>query len=285
MERECLEALDDAPLRQGDIFLWVGHNNVQPWSNYGVVVTADCDLEQNKTHGRLSYIPAVTMDHYIWMYWVPSKFDSTLKDLATKASTRISRIIKKVDEAHAGVSVEAILSWIRRSDPFAIIQELRIEDKGQRENVEELLSNVKQIDSLLASKQPDMLRLKKCFGIKSNKFGVDLDEELIKQLQNSISNLPGDVFFLSGIPSGDEHALFLMLRHISQCDITDIGVNQESVKWGGAKAKRVARIAPPYRYAITQNLARVFSDIGLPGDYSERRKASTSRFVLAGKGA
>ena len=45
------------------------------------------------------------------------------------------------------------------------------------------------------------------------------------------------------------------------------------------RAKRIGRLVPVLRYRLTQMLAQVFSDIGLPDDYEEALKKERVKFV------
>jgi hypothetical protein len=64
----ALEQTDGLPLLQGDLFKWLDSKFTRPWSTYGVVVTADCDLLRSKTRGVISYVPALIIEDYIWYH-------------------------------------------------------------------------------------------------------------------------------------------------------------------------------------------------------------------------
>lgn len=60
---ECEPALDDGPIRQGDVISF--HDGADPWERLGVIVTGDCDIARNKHAGRLTYIPVLTAPAYL----------------------------------------------------------------------------------------------------------------------------------------------------------------------------------------------------------------------------
>lgn len=72
---ECDRPTDDIILRQGDIF--AAHPNTPNWSDptrrFGVVLSADCDLAQNKVGPNLVYAPIVGLPTYIACIWLPSQ--------------------------------------------------------------------------------------------------------------------------------------------------------------------------------------------------------------------
>jgi hypothetical protein len=123
-----------------------------------------------------------------------------------------------------------------------------------------------------------LLQLCFCLKHKNKNIGAEDLTPLANEVQSSISSLPGDVFYLPLERNEEEAGLFLMLRQIQQIGIFDISTRVSDMTLHLPKAKRLGRIAAPYRYAITQNLARIFSDIGLPGAYEERRDASSHKF-------
>ena len=52
------------------------------------------------------------------------------------------------------------------------------------------------------------------------------------------------------------------LRHIWQVPLSDIAIKTSEVS--SRSGERIARLDSPYRYRLTQLMAQVFSDIGLP---------------------
>lgn len=277
---ELEEALGSEPIRQGDVFAWEQKNRSHPWQMYGLVITADCDLINNKTWGRLSYLPILTFEDYIWLFWRPRAFTQFLKDLHIKCAKRVSNALKKQDSLHAGVSPDGVTAWLRRAGVDGLVAEIPHLEPGHAADLRRILGLLEMSDNVMASKSPRLDLLVKLFAAKmnltdgiSNSFGVEIGKH--------ISSLPGDVFFLSGIVGHEEHGVFAMLRYVSQCGIADIAVNMDDVIYGSASARRVARLRSPYCYALTQNLTRVFSDIGLPKAYEEARKASSVSFAAS----
>lgn len=128
----------------------------------------------------------------------------------------------------------------------------------------------------MSCSQPDLIRLRRAHEAINATSASD-PQIMVREIQASWNTLPGDVYHLPSMPSGDEKGLFLMLRHIRQLRAEEITGRPAAVRTGDAKAKRIARVCAPYRYAITQSLARVFADIGLPAEHDERKKNAASR--------
>jgi hypothetical protein len=275
----AMEAVEDSPILQGDVFRWIDRSFERPWSTYGVVVTADCDLLNQKTRGSVSYVPAFLMEDYIWHHWKEGKFEAASSALLKKFAARINNRLERIGQSQS-VSAQAALEWLERVGIDGLFTELAITDNGQKRELFAVADELLTLTALLRTAVPDLKLLQRCYAIKNKKNQIEANDfsALANEIQSSISNLPGDVFFLPLESSGEAAGLFVMLRHIKQCDISAIATRVADMTFGSAQAKRLGRIGAPYRYAITQNLARVFSDIGLPTSYEKLRDASSSHF-------
>jgi hypothetical protein len=275
----AIEPAIEAPILQGDLFKWIDGHLSRPWMTYGVVVTADCDLAKNKTRGRASYVPALTMEDYIWHHWKEGKFETAFDVALSTFTSRINNRLRKIGHEGDGITPQAALEWLERSGFDNLVDELTIDDNGQKRDLQLLVDEVQAL-SRLKSEKPDLKLLQECHRIKNKKKKIGSGDYayLAADIQSSISSLPGDVFFLPLENSEPNDGLFLMLRHITQFSISNIATSVVDMTLGQPHAKRLGRIAAPYRYAITQNLARVFSDIGLPSSYESLRDGSSLNF-------
>lgn len=161
-----------------------------------------------------------------------------------------------------------------------MLTEFGVTDKGEANTLKGVLEPVSLIIELLASEEPNFDLLRKVYNCLNSKALVDPDI-MIKDVQKSWGSLPGDIFHLPSMPDGavghEGNGLFLMLRNIRQVEAVQVSARPDDIRSGHAVAKRVGRVTAPYRYAITQNLAKVFSDIGLPEDHEDRRKNAAHR--------
>lgn len=277
-EYEELEDLDQPS--QGDLIKWVDGQSLRPWRLFGVVVTADCDIAQEKHGGVISYVPAMLSQDFIWTHWRPERLGIKLDELLTTAGNRIAKWRSKNTGIDAPPSLAATREWLARSGPDGILDELGVTDPGQRKDMLNIISPASLVMSVLSSSEPDLARLAAAYACV-NKKAVDDHTAMPREIQQSWAKLPGDLFHLPAMPSDEnlpDDGLFLHLRHIRQVAASEISARPDDIRSGKAKARRIARVCAPYRYAITQALARVFSDIGLPDDYEARRKEAALRF-------
>lgn len=272
------EPHDDGHLAQGDLFYWHEGHVARPWQYCGVIVTADCDLKWGKHAGRISYIPGITMEDYIWHHW---RQDNCAEEHANALRQSVSRINNWLAKNRAGqepISHEAGSYLLREGTTDDVLKKLGITSQGDRNNMRPVIEKTIMFGKLLGAEQPDLALLRNCHQL--TKPAAD-SSRLIKDLQKAIDNPPGDVFHLPSHPEGEDDSLFFMLRHMSQCSPADIATKPDELRFGKARKKRVARIAAPHRYALTQALSRVFADIGLPDSTEEKRASCVSRFFIA----
>jgi hypothetical protein len=274
-EYKDIEDLDI--VSQGDVIEWVGDHWNSPWSTFGIVVTADCDLLRDKHNGYISYIPAWLTEDFLWFHWRPAALEQPRSNAFQTLATRLSTWREKNGKGGGALSADAARDWLRRVGPEAMLRELGVEDKGQCNTLMGVIRPAASLDAALVATQPDLDLLGEAYSFVKQKATTDASI-LITDLQKDWNTLPGDVFHLPSMPNGTNGDLFLLLRHIRQIRSEDLTARPDDVRSGAAKAKRIARVTAPYRYAITQNLGKVFSDIGLPREHEVRRSTTAQRF-------
>lgn len=265
---------DPDEVAQGDVIEWLPSHAKAPWRVFGVVVTADCDLAWGKHEGIISYVPGLLSSDFIWQGFRGKFFTSRHAEALQSAAKLANLSRRKMGIADSNISTSAMHDWLKRAGREGVLNELNVAD-APREKIRTLLDQILAYDEVLDQPNADMSLLTRAFAMT----GVKGDQAaLIKRIEESWGQLPGDIFHLPSLPTGDEEGMFLMLRHIRQLPASAIAGRPGDIDGGNAKVKRVARVCPPYRYSITQNLARVFADIGLPEEHDARRKSSAQRF-------
>lgn len=277
-EYEALEDLD--AIAQGDIFEWVGGERKRPWRVYGVVVTADCDLHREKHGGVISYVPAVLTEDFMWERWRVARFGKLLDDSLATCARRVSKWLRD-NSAGGEISISALRQWLERKKAAGILDELGVESPSDRTALLNVLSPAEVFETLMRSEEPDIGLMRKAYAIYKPA-SLENSTLLAADVQNSWNSLPGDIFHVPSMPeeeAPDGYGLFLQLRHIRQVRAEALSARPDELRAGGATCRRVARISAPYRYAMTQALGRVFTDIGLPEAHERRRKSAADLFL------
>lgn len=255
LEFEDLEDLDT--VAQGDVFEWVGQHRQSPWHTFGVVVTADCDLARGKHNGWISYIPAWVALDFLWHEWRPNIFSPMREKAFETVAFRITKWLVKNGHPNSSLSAGAINDWIKRSGAEGMLDELKVVDAGQRNTLLNVIRPALAYDALLGGLDPNRNLLLDAYAYLRPAAAND-PSVLFREIEKSWSSLPEDVFHLPSTPFAEDDDLFLRLRHIRQIRAEEVTARPDDIRSGRAKVKRIARVMAPYRYAITQSLAKVF---------------------------
>ncbi len=193
---------------------------------------------------------------------------------------RINNWREKNSQRKSALSEDAISAWLGRANRETILNELGVQDKGQRNTLAPVIDKAMLLRHVIQVANPDLGMLKQSYALIRQDYTAK-PHILSEDFQKAISSLPGDVFHIPILPDDTNNGLFLILRDISQCSPSDIARTPDDLRFGSAKARRIARISAPYRYAITQQLGRVFSDIGLPKAYEAKCNEAASKFFTS----
>lgn len=240
--------LPDARLQQGDLIAFQSDDRLR---RFGLVVTADCDLAQRK-HARLvTLVPVVELVDIVECYLLP--------ELCERNREQITASVAKA----FGISAHPTLP--------EEIEELRTQ-------VEAMSSNPAFKSVCLAAKvlMQDVERLRaedyrKIAETAGLKLG-NLEQRLEQQVRSK-----GDILILPPLKNIGIPADIAWVRHVWQVPLKDIVFRTSEVSTNNGQ--RVARLDSPFRYRLTQLMAQVFSDIGLP-DVSRDFPAELNRVLV-----
>lgn len=222
----------DARLRQGDFIRFDGEDN--PLRKFGIVVTADCDLEQRKHARSLTLVPVLCAASVLEYYLIPEDCE--------KKRSMIERYV---------------------------FSELFIE-KNQENEIK--IAILRDMSSEKIAELGDAVKLGVDFALdKLSSISISRYKDLMKKINSGPKNLDafkqqmrnrGDLFVLPNTNDFGLKAGVAWMRHIWQVPISDIAIRTSEM--GDKPGERMARLDSPYRYRLTQLMAQVFSDIGLP---------------------
>lgn len=222
----------NAKLRQGDLIVFEGaESNLR---KAGIIVTADCDLEQRK-HARLvTLVPIVDartiLEQYllyedcerkrdqIELYLFKAYSIDVRQDRATKLT--ILRAAYATSDLNGDDSIKVAADFVfGTSDSIAV--------DGYVKLMRDIGGGPKARSALR-----DQIRKR------------------------------GDLLMLPSIRKLGVSGHIAWLRHIWQVGLDDIALRTSEV--GARPGERLGRLDSPFRYRLTQLMAQVFSDIGLP---------------------
>lgn len=267
---ECVPLYSSSELiKQGDVFEW--RKPEEPWKKWGIVVTADCDLLWNKYRGTLSYVPVISLDSFVSTHWLPEQFD---KLLGARVNFALPLVRTILDPSGASeLSPEGLVQWLHRDGLDKVLSALSVDKESDTSNALASCSDVISARGVTHDPRTGMETFIRLSSQSRKKKTGDLGNPEWEKLENAMRQLPGDMFFLSSISPVYKEGYVAYLRgirelHVSQFPATTFDFNTSDVV-------RIARLTSPYKYRITQQLAAVFSDIGLPGSHVDACRKAT----------
>lgn len=270
---DCAQRDELEPLRQGDVFRW-NNRSKDPRSEFGIVVTADCDLAQAKHRDILSYCPLLELGSFLNAFWLPDDLRRATDKQAAKVAERLTAARRRTrPEYDADVSGPILVGWVRRRGAEGVLRDAT-GSAGDRQSISADLS---VLATLLRGTESDdsAVRVEALIRYRAGNDSVSqVDREkhldaIWKDYRSRLRNLPGDLFAINGLSPSHPEGYVAYLRRVREIAPESIALRPADER-RGLPATRIGRLRTPYRFRLTQKLAAVFADIGLPPDYDGR---------------
>lgn len=257
---ECLEQLaSDRTLSQGDVIVWSGIQDFQ--AKAAVVVTADCDLAKGKHWGRITVVPLVPVAHYMEEVYLPKQLALLEDDLANLFAKAVHQALDAKGPPPSDDALESLVS-LDVLPPALVINNNGLQAHLLLRHVRGLTKSMtyaQALDEALRLRTPEVKALS------------------ASKIKSFLDSPPGDCMVLPPLPGLDPGLHIAFLRAMREVRDRDIATKTSEV--APNRAKRIGRLVPVLRYRLTQMLAQVFSDIGLPDDYEVKLKQERVKFV------
>lgn len=229
---DLYEAVDSGDvLRQGDLIKFSG-GKLPP--SYGIVVTADCDLD-NKKHSRLvTLVPLLSVQEIVCKCLAFDVFEAQKEALQQYCRTQLG-----IEEPPGtAVFLGKLKAFVREGG----LQNATVEAAARAVTHADLVVSIPVLRSILCAAGISWPKTVERFG---------------KQIESR-----GDILRLVQPPLIEERVSVAWLRAMWQERVSDIALRTSEAP--GRTGLRVAQLGSPFRYRLTQMLGQVFADIGLP---------------------
>lgn len=220
-------------LKQGDLIEFGGEDTLR---RFGLVVTADCDLEQRK-HGQLiTLVPLVDVRTVVEHYLLLEELD--------RQRDNIWAYVRKKFNITGDIN-----------DPIVVAELHSLIVEAQAKGDQPLLclaanARLHQLDKISSR---DFCEVMRAAGISTDK--------TLQRLENQIKS-KGDLVVVPQPGFLKEKVDVIWVRQVWQVPIRNIVFKNSEAKDG--LGFRVARLESPFRYRVTQVMGQVFADIGTP---------------------
>lgn len=235
-EKECSPFTPEDTIEQGTIIKFPNNDEEE---KYGIIVTGDCDIHNDKYGKYLSYCTIFTLKKYIELFYIPKTCKTNIK---TKMKKLKELLIKEFNCEISDSTFDYILNY----------------------SAEELDNNIKDKDTIKKIIDLKPILSKKNFDL------TDLKALGEKNLKN-VKQFPGDKFYFTNLPDPDieSKGFVINLRRIKEINLEEI---KKTYEGKNTKCFAIAKLDSPYKQYMTQTLGAMFSDIGLPHEYEEQRE-------------
>jgi hypothetical protein len=270
---------DDIPIRQGDILVLRRPRSLIVKETV-IVITADCDIAQSKSLGGLAALKVITLAQYVREQWAAKHSRRLLLNDRKEFINSFNSQIKSGLEHSKELSETAITRWVSRKSAEEICDELQIVDTKARKKLNQCISKLTALNKIEAT-----LETQQCFEDICTYYSVreQIPDEaakalVIKKVRAELASLPDDTFLLSGLPGQNAEPHIVLLRSLT-------AISMEKVTTSAEQAReldiflRLGRLAPAFKYAISQQFGLLYSRIGLPKEYEDQKKTLADTFT------
>ncbi|WP_137138618.1 hypothetical protein [Azospirillum brasilense] len=269
---------DSSPLLQGDILVWPNRYGV--WDRYGVVLTADCDIENDKSHGLISYVPLLTFSGYVQEVI----FNSIKKQESGEQIESIWKQINKLNrENHSDAPLltkSDIIDWVMSEDGALIAEAIGCKNRNEITKLSRKIEIFRAFATLPNAAQDyteAINSLKIAYAVKE-KGKQDAALKIVQdKIKSSFDNLPESTFLITSVQGSEDSGLIAMLSHLRQTKRENIYFLLSEIV-SDDHALRFSRLEKDYKYGVAQRFGHLFSRIGFDIAYDRQCEAIISRF-------
>lgn len=258
---EYLAVSTATPLRQGDILESVDPE-MEQWKRHLLVMTADCDFAFAKHQGRVTCVPLLSAEEYLFELQIPR----VRERLAKKPMKMIRDVLRNRESPQ--ISDQRLREWASEESSTDIVKNLEL-PPNDADTAAAALNSIKLMDEPISTlKQSVEMLITAQLTHTPELKRATAKKQVIEPLQSTYTRPPGDALFISTIADGHTSGYFAYLRHIEQVREPDIslGTPRRSYSY-----RRISRMTDKFTHALAQRFAMVFMSIGLPTQYEDMR--------------
>lgn len=246
--------LDD--VLQGDIFE-VGHgcdDIFEPEEKYAVLITADCDIANNKMGRFFTLLPIISAQCYLREIWIKDLFGKELDKIYEELCDFVNKSVYLQDGSYNPLKFSEIKEWLEEDGINEFVKSLEI---GNDKKIEDILSRYN-----LVSGEVNIENYLYLMRLRNKKITT-----IKKDIESSIKNSREEYYFIPDLPSSEFSGHMIKLRDVRAVPKERVFKNSYdlrlSPKSPDISLLRVGRFSDYLKYSITQNFAHVFSSIGM----------------------
>jgi hypothetical protein len=240
-----------------------------------MIVTADCDIAQDKAGEELTLLQIVTAEHYIRETWAKREGDRLYKRQLDAALPPLNGAIAKHDPSLSLLTGDLLSDWVKSSGVAQILSALSLTGKAASEVSRHLECISAWLDDEPMSPLSRLDRMWKATGTAPKAIKGRLSDVL------DPARGPADAYFLPYIPDLTELGFIIKLRSFESIPKKMICSSRTDSKISGNPKSyyRIARLSDGIKYSVVQKMAILFSRIGLEEDFESESSVASDLIV------
>ncbi|MCC6209702.1 MAG: hypothetical protein IT513_01540 [Burkholderiales bacterium] len=274
-------------IRQGDcIALRNTCDEIGPVA-FGLVITADCDIVQRKTSGYVTYVPLISLEDFIYRFWIPEHIESKGHGQRCIEAAR-----KLVHERAMELSPSA--------QPMSEVGLIRMAEVGMDTifpNEDQNLKRAKRLAAYLSSlhslrtlRDPlgrrSLEELRECLTNFLKNLELPSEARLLGRAADAIKEaVTGagtlDIYPLSRLALESERPHMAMLRFVRSIPESSVTSSHADFRFGQKLACRIGRLRHDVKYECLQRFGRLFVRTGKSDTINDACKVRIQAAVAA----
>jgi hypothetical protein len=256
LSRETEKVTASDPRRQGDILKLEYPATSGQSPALGLVINADCDLQNKKIDGVIAYLPVYTFGEYLDAFWGELFLNEVTDTCTKKLLDALGADEEEASDLHA---------WQRSASDDTIVAKIMSRPGmklSQRSGIADLLNKLRictNSDCSPLERFSQLCRLEK-----------DPAATARKQLTAAKKAMGDGHFFISDLVDHDDVGFVIRMRRIytlpEELCFTSTASQRTFSDGKSTTAVRFARLTPLYQFKVAQLFAQQFSRIGLPDE-------------------
>ncbi|RYY18167.1 MAG: hypothetical protein EON55_00210 [Alphaproteobacteria bacterium] len=263
---------DETPYAQGDILRRFTSNDPDD-PEFGLIITADCDIAQAKAADRLTYVEVVSTRTYLETIWIPDQLQKFVKKQSAAAAQALAGVMRR-SELSFELLDEQLVEWLRQRPVEAVDKAVNRTGKALDGR---LVQNLNALRCALGA-EGHATPLAQWRALRTT-----LGDSKDRQLADLTSALAGgggfpDFFLLPELPGASGLGYVALLRFIRTVHSHEVFASEVDARVQGHPhaLHRVGCLTDGIRFAVTQKLAFLFSRIGLPTSFENASKSAAA---------
>jgi hypothetical protein len=257
------------PIWQGDLLGFGDWERAHPLERYGVIVTADCDIQQARPDRDVVYLRIVSQKDYIDFLWAKEKLEKIRDRCLADATEMINRLRRQQEPEVVDLELSEVDRWTAEASADEICASIL---KPEHSEKSRLLANIGRFQkaALYCQQTAGKACLSKLSDIQARSI-----TDLMKTAGNELSDVRDNLFFILGFQEReDKVGYYVLLDHIGAVARDHITDSLGELRRGSKKAYRFGRLNQQFKYAMVQKFAFLFQRIGLPDAHKDSHGSS-----------